>query len=87
MFVPVHLICCYLEPGNKQKTDGDIERILYLIDSILARLPQSKLIVVRDFNERLQTYCNERDLRQLFQEICQPLIKEASLTKHSQTWK
>lgn len=50
--VPIYLLCCYMEPQARQKTNFSIQKLVNIIDSILQRLPSSRIIVAGDLNDR-----------------------------------
>ena len=49
--VPIHFIDCYMEPGNRKASDSTFSKLKYVINSLFARLPQTKVVVMGDYNE------------------------------------
>ena len=53
-FVPLHIFCCYLQPNNKPSTDQTFARLKHAVQGVLSRIPSSRIVIVGDFNERIQ---------------------------------
>ena len=48
--VPIHIVTCYIRNGNGKEAQQDIQMLEHVLDLILGRLPNSRVIVAGDFN-------------------------------------
>ncbi len=49
--IPVHVLCVYLEPQNVKVVHETTKRIVLAIDKLQEDLPNSRILILGDFNE------------------------------------
>ena len=72
---PIHIITVYVEPQNKKKSDRVVANLLDIVSQILDRLPNSKIIVSGDFNERRKEITEA-----LLKKALNPVLNEGTIT-------